>query len=76
MPELRKALMRFDACILATKLPQMPDGLLQEMLCDADLYHLGTLDFFACDVLMKKETELTNPEPSVPFTGRAALPSY
>jgi predicted metal-dependent HD superfamily phosphohydrolase len=28
-------------CILATKLPQRPENLLEEIICDADLSHLG-----------------------------------
>lgn len=29
----------------ATKMPQAPSNLLEQILCDADLYHLGTDDF-------------------------------
>jgi predicted metal-dependent HD superfamily phosphohydrolase len=29
-------------CIAATKMPQRPANLLEEIICDADLYHLGT----------------------------------
>jgi len=36
---------KIEACILATKPPCMPDGLLQQILCDADTYHLGTKEF-------------------------------
>ncbi|MFM2138604.1 MAG: hypothetical protein RJA57_911 [Bacteroidota bacterium] len=32
-------------CILATRMPQSPDTPLQEMICDADLTHLGTDSF-------------------------------
>ena len=32
-------------CILATKAPRNPTTLLQEILCDADTYHLGTMEF-------------------------------
>ncbi len=32
--------------ILATKMPQQPNGLLAEILCDADLDYLGRKDFF------------------------------
>lgn len=44
-------------CILATKVPQKPDGPLQEILCDADLFHFGKSDFFECDELMRVESE-------------------
>ncbi len=46
-------------CILATKMPQNPKGLLQEILCDADLFHLGTKEFWENSKLIRKEIELT-----------------
>lgn len=33
-------------CILATKMPQNPTNLLEKIVCDADLHHLGTKDYF------------------------------
>ena len=33
------------ACILATQMPQKPVTLLDKIICDADLFHLGTADF-------------------------------
>lgn len=45
-------------CILATSLPQYPSGLLQSIVCDADLFHLGTSEFFSRDALMHAESEL------------------
>jgi len=44
-------------CILATKLPQDPHNLLEQIVCDADLFHLGTDDFFSRNKLMRKEVE-------------------
>src|ERR1700761_926774 len=44
-------------CIKATKMPQHPVGLLQEILCDADLYHLGTDDFEEKTKQLRKEIE-------------------
>jgi Family of unknown function (DUF5706) len=44
-------------CILATKLPQDPHNLLEEIVCDADLYHLGTTQFREYDKLMRRESE-------------------
>jgi hypothetical protein len=32
--------------IMATKIPQSPQNLLEEILCDADLDYLGRNDFF------------------------------
>lgn len=45
------------ACILATCMPQQPTGLLQEILCDADLFHLGTADFTDKSKRLRKEIE-------------------
>src|SRR5690606_14817504 len=44
-------------CILATKMPQRPSGLLQEIVCDADLFHLGSDSFKEKNKLMRKEAE-------------------
>jgi predicted metal-dependent HD superfamily phosphohydrolase len=44
-------------CILATTIPQAPHSLLEEIVCDADLYHLGTGDFDDLNKRMRKETE-------------------
>lgn len=46
------------ACIMATKMPQQPVTLLQKILCDADLYNLGTKEFCERNKLMRKEQEL------------------
>ncbi|HEX5551716.1 MAG TPA: Pycsar system effector family protein [Chitinophagaceae bacterium] len=46
------------ACILATRLPQRPETLLEKILCDADLFHLGTADFPEVNKRMRKEAEL------------------
>ena len=34
-----------EECIMATKVPRNPKNLLEEIICDADTYHLGTKDF-------------------------------
>src|SRR5258705_5143641 len=44
-------------CILATKIPQDPHNLLEEIVCDADLYHLGTSHFSELNKTMRKEEE-------------------
>lgn len=44
-------------CILATKFPQSPDNLLEQIVCDADRYYYGTKDFFALNKLLLQETE-------------------
>lgn len=47
-------------CILATKVPQNPGSLLEGIICDADIFNLGTEDFFRTDKLLKRELELRN----------------
>ncbi|MBE7176272.1 MAG: HD domain-containing protein [Mucilaginibacter polytrichastri] len=49
---------RIGACILATKMPQKPTDLLGKIICDADLFHLGTADFPESSKLMRKEKKL------------------
>ena len=44
-------------CILATKIPQNPGNFLEQIVCDADLYHFGTDDFAISNKLMRKEAE-------------------
>jgi len=46
-----------SGCILATKMPQQPTTLLEEIVCDADMFHLGTDDFTERNKLMRKEME-------------------
>lgn len=48
---------QISGCILATQLPARPKTLLEMILCDADLYHLGTEEFFITNELVKKEIE-------------------
>ncbi len=45
-------------CILATRMPQRPYTLIEAILCDADLYHLGTDEFMSIDNLVKEEFRL------------------
>lgn len=40
---------------MATKMPQKPVGLLQSIVCDADVFHLGTADFNENNKQMRKE---------------------
>ncbi|GGA91171.1 MULTISPECIES: Pycsar system effector family protein [Mucilaginibacter] len=48
---------KVSGCILATKMPQSPADLLQQIICDADLFHLGTDDFRDKNKLLRKEME-------------------
>ena len=49
-----------EKVILATKLSTPPQGLVQEIIKDADTYHFGTAQFKKMDKLMKKEMEMRN----------------
>jgi predicted metal-dependent HD superfamily phosphohydrolase len=51
-----------ESCIMATKHPVSPKNLLQEILCDADTYHLGTKDFKLTNKLVHKEREILGEE--------------
>jgi predicted metal-dependent HD superfamily phosphohydrolase len=51
-----------ESCILATRPPIAPKSLLQEILCDADTYHLGTKDFKLTNKLVRKEREILGEE--------------
>ncbi|HLZ88095.1 MAG TPA: Pycsar system effector family protein [Puia sp.] len=44
-------------CIIATQLPQRAVGLTEQIVCDADLFHLGTDAFSERNKLMRKEAE-------------------
>ena len=42
-------------CISATRLPQTPHTLIEQIICDADLFHLGTSDFKEKNKLLREE---------------------
>jgi len=46
---------KIRGCIMATKLPQHPLNLLEEIVCDADLFHFGTDDFSKRSKLLLEE---------------------
>lgn len=46
-------------CINATRYPQNPGNLLEEIICDADLFHLGTKDYDDKSDLLRVEWEKT-----------------
>ncbi len=54
-----KKVTEVGGCIIATKIPQRPTNLMEEVLCDADLYHLSTSEFFRKSELLRKEFSLT-----------------
>ncbi|MGV3706054.1 MAG: Pycsar system effector family protein [Arcticibacter sp.] len=47
-----------QGCILSTRMPQQPQTLLQQIVCDADLYHLGSDNFQDRSKLMRQEAQL------------------
>jgi predicted metal-dependent HD superfamily phosphohydrolase len=47
-------------CIMATKMPQEPHNLLEQIVCDADLFNLGTKDFKNRTKLLHQEMEMTH----------------
>ena len=49
-----------SSLINATKMPRNPQNLLEEIICDADLYHLGTNQFDAKGELFREELEKQN----------------
>lgn len=46
-------------CIMATKMPQNPHNLLEEIVCDADLFHLGSKHYKERSKAMRQEAEAT-----------------
>src|SRR6266496_4921968 len=56
-PELIETI---KGCILATKRSNAPTTLLQQIVCDADTYHLGTKDFKKTNKQVRKELAMDN----------------
>src|SRR5690606_37012723 len=52
-----KVIAAIRECILATKMPQTPKNLLEEIVCDADLFHFGSEYFDIRNKLMRQEAE-------------------
>jgi predicted metal-dependent HD superfamily phosphohydrolase len=46
---------KVKSCILATTMPQMPSNRLEEILCDADMAHLGSGRYEEASKLLRKE---------------------
>src|SRR5438876_4145834 len=46
---------RVTSCIEATRLPQSPKNHIEQILCDADLFHLGTDEFKEKSRLLREE---------------------
>lgn len=50
-----------EECIMATKPGRLPSNLCEEILKDADTYHLGTKDFKIINKLVLAENRITDP---------------
>ncbi len=50
---------KVSACIMATKMPQSPQSLLERMLCDADLSHLGQNNYWSTCSSLRQEMSTT-----------------
>jgi predicted metal-dependent HD superfamily phosphohydrolase len=48
---------RIAGCIRATEMPQDPKSLPEQVLCDADIAHLASKDFFKVTELIRSEIE-------------------
>ncbi|MEJ5352629.1 MAG: HD domain-containing protein [Melioribacteraceae bacterium] len=48
---------KIKKCILATKVPQKPENILEEIICDSDLSHLGKKSFKDRNDLFREEFE-------------------
>jgi predicted metal-dependent HD superfamily phosphohydrolase len=54
---------KVECCIMATRMPQKPNGLMEEIICDADLFHLGSAAFKENSKMLRKEIELISGTP-------------
>lgn len=50
---------KVKSCILSTRYPQHPASILEQVICDADLLHLGQKDFLHKAALIREEWNLT-----------------
>lgn len=53
-----EAIRLIEGCIMATRIPHRPETFLQEIICDADTYNLGTEEFIKTDDQLKEELSL------------------
>jgi len=51
------------ACILATRIPQNPTTLLEKIVCDADISHMGKDNYCEKNALLRQEFELNREKP-------------
>ena len=53
----QKIIQQVSSCIRATHLPQAPLNLVEKIICDADLFHLGTNIFYKRNNLLRHEIQ-------------------
>jgi predicted metal-dependent HD superfamily phosphohydrolase len=59
------SIQKIKDCILATRMPQKPTNQLENIICDADLFHFGTTEFSKKNKLMREEYNATHNEKKV-----------
>jgi len=62
-PVSKEKIQQVKTCILATKIPQKPVTLLEKIVCDADISHLGKENYFEKNTLLRQEFELQRKKP-------------
>jgi len=53
-------IVQIESCIMATKFPRNPHSLLEQIICDADTYNLGSKDFKETNKKAFEELKLRN----------------
>jgi len=53
----QETIARINQCIMATEMPQKPQNLLEEIICDADMFHFGSDNFSEKYKSLRKEIE-------------------
>jgi len=53
----QETIAKINQCIMATEMPQNPKNILEEIVCDADMFHLGSDIFSEKNKLLRKEIE-------------------
>jgi len=53
----QETIAKVNQCIMATEMPQNPKNILEEIICDADMFHLGSDIFSEKNKLLRKEIE-------------------
>ena len=58
---LETNILQIEACIMATKMPHQPDSMLEKIMCDADMSHLGKKVYWdRCNLVRQELTMAKN----------------